>query len=75
MWNLYFRKWNTGTCSIILLLDIKYSGTMKHAINILNDEGNKTLRPLLCAIARFNILVKISELTPYVFVYIFNLVL
>ena len=40
--------------------DIKCSGTVKHAMNILNDKGNKALRPLLCAIARFNIPVKTS---------------
>ena len=38
--------------------DIKCSGTVKHAMNILNDKGNKALRPLLCAIARFNIPAK-----------------
>ena len=36
-------------------VDIKCSGTMKHARNILNDKGSKALRPLLSAIARFNI--------------------
>ena len=40
--------------------DIKCSGTVKHAMNILNDKSNKALRPLLCAIARFNIPVKTS---------------
>ena len=38
--------------------DIKCSGTVKHAMNILNDKGKKALRPLLCAIARFNIPAK-----------------
>ena len=40
--------------------DIKCSGTVKHAMNILNDKGNKALRPLLCAIGRFNIPIKTS---------------
>ena len=40
--------------------DIKCSGTVKHAMNILNDKGNKALRPLLCAITRFKIPVKTS---------------
>ena len=38
--------------------DIKCSGTVKHGMNILSDKGNKALRPLLCAIARFNIPAK-----------------
>ena len=38
--------------------DIKCSGTVKHAKNILNDKGNKALRPLLCVISRFNIPAK-----------------
>ena len=41
-------------------VDIKCSGTVKHALNVLNDKGNKALRPLLSAIARFNIPVKTS---------------
>ena len=41
-------------------VDIKCSGTMKHAMNVLNDKGRKALRPLLCAIARFNIPVTTS---------------
>ena len=40
--------------------DIKCSGTVKHAMNVLNDKGNKALRPLLCAINRFKIPVKTS---------------
>ena len=40
--------------------DVKCSGIVKHAMNILCDKGNKALRPLLCAIARFNIPVKTS---------------
>ena len=40
--------------------DIKCSGTVKHAMNILCDKANKALRPLLCAIARFKIPVKTS---------------
>ena len=39
-------------------VDIKCSGTVKHAANILNDKGNKALRPLMCVIARFKIPVK-----------------
>ena len=41
-------------------VDIKCSGTVKHAMNVLNDKGNKALRPLLNAIARFKIPVKTS---------------
>ena len=40
--------------------DIKCSGTIKHAMNVLNDKGKKALRPLLCAIGRFNIPAKTS---------------
>ena len=36
-------------------VDIKCSGTVKHAANILNEKGNKALRPLLNVIARFKI--------------------
>jgi hypothetical protein len=38
--------------------DIKCSGTVKHAMNVLNDKANKALRPLLGAIARFKIPAK-----------------
>ena len=41
-------------------VDIKCSGTMKHARNVLNDKSSKALRPLLGAIARFNIPVNTS---------------
>ena len=41
-------------------VDIKCSGTVKHALNVLNDKGSKALRPLLSVIARFNIPVKTS---------------
>ena len=41
-------------------VDIRSSGSVKHAANVLNDKGCKALRPLLCAIARFNIPVKTS---------------
>ena len=40
--------------------DVKCSGTVKHAMNVLRDKENKALRPLLCAIARFNIPVRTS---------------
>ena len=40
--------------------DIKCSGTVKHAMNVLCDKANKALRPLLCAIARFRIPAKTS---------------
>ena len=40
--------------------DVKCSGTVKHAMNVLCDKANKALRPLLCAIARFKIPVKTS---------------
>ena len=35
--------------------DVKASGTVKHAMNTLFDKGNKAMRPLTLAIARFNI--------------------
>ena len=38
--------------------DVKPSGTVKHAMNTLNDKAKKALRPLSCAIARFNISVR-----------------
>ena len=41
-------------------VDIKCSGTVKHAMNVLNDKGRKALRHLVCAIARFNIPIKTS---------------
>ena len=36
-------------------VDIKCSGTVKHAENILNEKGKKALRPLMNVIARFKI--------------------
>ena len=39
-------------------VDFKCSGTVKHAANILNEKGNKALRPLLNVIARFKIPLK-----------------
>ena len=41
-------------------VDIKCSGTVKHASNVLNDKGKKALRPLLSVIARFKIPTKIA---------------
>ena len=41
-------------------VDIKCSGTVKHAVNVLNDNARKALRHLVCAIARFNIPIKTS---------------
>ena len=41
-------------------VDIKCSGTVKHAMNVLNDKGCKALRPLLRVISKFNIPVKTS---------------
>ena len=41
-------------------VDIKCSGTMKHAMNVLNDKSSKAIRPLLAAITRFNIPVDTS---------------
>ena len=38
--------------------DVKASGTVKHALDLLHDKANKAMRPLLCAISRFNIPVK-----------------
>ena len=40
--------------------DVKCSGTVKHAMNVLRDKANKALRPLLGAIARFDIPVRTS---------------
>ena len=40
--------------------DLKSSGTVKHAMNILNDKAKKALQPLLCTFARFNLPVKTS---------------
>ena len=40
--------------------DVKCSGIVKHAMNILCDKANKALRPLLGAIAKFRIPVKTS---------------
>ena len=40
--------------------DVKSSGTVKHAMNILNDKAKKALRPLLTAIVRFKIPVETS---------------
>ena len=40
--------------------EVKCSGIVTHARNILNDKGNKALRPLLTAIRRFNIPFKTS---------------
>ena len=38
--------------------EIKPSGSVKHAMNTLNDKANKALRPLLCAIANFQLPLK-----------------
>ena len=38
--------------------EVKSGGTVKHAMNIMNEKANKALRPLLCAIARFQLPVK-----------------
>ena len=38
--------------------EVKPSGTVKHAMNIMNEKANKALRPFLCAIARFQLPVK-----------------
>ena len=38
--------------------EVKPSGTVKHAMNTLNEKAKKALRPLMCAIARFNIPAK-----------------
>ena len=54
------KKLETVQSFCYLGFDIKCSGTVKHAMNVLSDKGNKALRPLLCAINRFNIPVKTS---------------
>ena len=41
-------------------VDIKCSGTVKHALNVLDEKGNKALRPLLNVICRFKLPVKTS---------------
>ena len=38
--------------------DLTPSGTVKHAMNTLHKKAKKALRPLLCAISRFNIPTK-----------------
>ena len=38
--------------------EVKPNGTTKHAMNTLNEKAKKALRPLMCAIARFNIPAK-----------------
>ena len=40
--------------------EVKCSGTVKHAMNVLCDKANKALRPLLCAIARFKISTRVA---------------
>ena len=40
---------------MFLGFDVKCSGIVTHAMNVLNDKGNKALRPLLGVIYRFNI--------------------
>ena len=38
--------------------EVKPSGTVKHAMNTMNDKAHKALRPLLCAIANFHLPLK-----------------
>ena len=38
--------------------EVKASGTVTHALDTMYDKANKAMRPLLCAISRFNIPVK-----------------
>ena len=38
--------------------DVKSSGTVKHAMNILHDKARKALRPLISVIARFHLPVR-----------------
>ena len=40
--------------------DVKASGTVKHAMNILSEKAGKAMRPLFQTIARFNLPVKTS---------------
>ena len=40
--------------------EVKASGTVTHALNTMHDKANKAMRPLLCAISKFNIPVKTS---------------
>ena len=41
-------------------VDIKCSGSVKHALNVLDEKGNKALRPLLNVICRFKLPFKTS---------------
>ena len=40
--------------------EVKSSGTVNHAMNVLNDKGKRALRPLMTAIARFKIPIPTS---------------
>ena len=40
--------------------DLRASGTVKNAMNNLYDKSSKAMRPLLCAISRFNLPVRTS---------------
>ena len=41
-------------------VDIKCSGSVKHALNVLDEKSNKALRPLLDVIFRFKLPFKTS---------------
>ena len=48
----------TVTTFCYLGFELAASGAVKHAINTLNEKAKKALRPLICAISRFNIPTK-----------------
>lgn len=54
------RPLETVNSFCYLGFDVKCSGTVKHAMNILNDKAKKALRPLMTAIMRFQIPAKTS---------------
>ena len=58
--NINNRKLEPVNSFCYLGFELKPSGTVKYAMNTLHDKAKKALRPLLCAIARFNIPVKTS---------------
>ena len=53
--NIEGKKLESVNTFCYLGFDVKSSGTVKHAMNTLNEKAKKALRPLMCAVARFNI--------------------
>ena len=54
------RTLETVNSFCYLGFDVKCSGTVKHAMNVLNDKAKKALMPLMNAIVRFKIPAKTS---------------